>query len=239
MYHYQHNYMKRSLHQIVPQSLISFVDSVWKNCTNLFFGENELLEKELRKQIDLHGIAYHHLHRNQPSLTLFFYKNKYVREAIRTYKFKNRKKYAQVFARLISETCLKELEHAGLSSDCESMLLVPIPSHATTARRRGFCHIALIAHRLDQSTYPGISYTPNVLVKTKKTKQQSRHARKSDRLASQTNAFTVPPKQRACIKGRTVLLLDDVRTTGATLASATRTLRDSGAHRIIWLTLAH
>jgi predicted amidophosphoribosyltransferase len=52
-------------------------------------------------------------------------------------------------------------------------------------------------------------------------------------------AFAVPPKQKEKIRGKRLLLIDDVCTTGATLRAAAQALLKAGAHEVSALTLAY
>ncbi len=50
--------------------------------------------------------------------------------------------------------------------------------------------------------------------------------------------FKVDPRHQAAVSGKTVLVLDDVLTTGATVAACARALKRAGARRVFILTLA-
>ena len=85
----------------------------------------------------------------------------------------------------------------------------------------------------------------NVLIKNKETKHQAHIKNRSERLKNLIGSFTIKSsKQNAkenisIIKGRNIILIDDITTTGATLNEAKKTLKQAGARKIIAFTVAH
>lgn len=116
----------------------------------------------------------------------------------------------------------------------QDALIVPVPLSPARRRVRGFNQSALIAERL--GTELGISVAIDGLKKIKTTTPQMQLAREA-RLANLIGAFAVT--DTAAIQNKTVILLDDVKTTGATLEEAARVLKAAGAKQIWALTVAH
>ena len=111
--------------------------------------------------------------------------------------------------------------------------VVAVPLHAGKRRDRGYNQAALLAaelaRRLDRP------YPADVLVRTRATPTQTRlHA--AERRKNVRAAFAVRGPE--WVRGRTILLVDDVMTTGATLSEVAATLRRAGAWRVWAATVA-
>lgn len=114
-------------------------------------------------------------------------------------------------------------------------LLIPIPLHPIRLFRRRYNQAGLLARGL--SRLSGVPDAPLVLRRVRRTPSQGRLSR-TRRAANVRGAFAVPKPMRPKIEGRTVVLIDDVQTTGATLDAAARILLRSGAAEVRALTLA-
>lgn len=112
-------------------------------------------------------------------------------------------------------------------------LIVPVPLHPRKARERGFNQSGVLAHGLSRRT--GIKLLRNGLVRTRYTRTQTRLSRK-DRQENVKGAFRI--SERAEINGKSVLLVDDVYTTGATVNECAEVLIGAGALMVDVLTLA-
>lgn len=115
------------------------------------------------------------------------------------------------------------------------MLIVPIPAHWLRLLHRRYNQAALLANRLGNSL--SLQVAPDALIRPKRTKVQDGMTR-DDRFRNIADAFAPHPKRGALIKGRSVLLVDDVMTSGATFAAATEACRAAGASRVSILALA-
>lgn len=113
-------------------------------------------------------------------------------------------------------------------------MLIPIPLHPGRQRTRGFNQAELIAQRLGECL--GLSVEAEVLRKVKKTTPQVELSAE-ERRKNVVNTFAV--SNTSLIMGKTIFLLDDVKTTGATLEEAARVLKEAGVKRIWAITAAH
>lgn len=113
-------------------------------------------------------------------------------------------------------------------------VLVPIPLHRQRFAMRGFNQAALLAGAVGVRL--GIPVSSGALVKPVITRPQAILTRE-ERLKNLDGSFAIA--DAAPIRGHTVILVDDVKTTGATLAEAARTLREAGARRVWAMTVAH
>ncbi len=115
------------------------------------------------------------------------------------------------------------------------MLVAPVPLHWTRFMRRRFNQSALLSAALARGA--GLDHCPDMLWRRRRTPSQEGR----DRVARRENladAIVAHPKRAARIAGRGILLVDDVMTSGATLAAATRACLAAGAADVSVVTLA-
>ncbi len=129
----------------------------------------------------------------------------------------------------------KWLASAGRELIANSDIIVPVPLHYFRFIARRYNQAALLADALKHET--GLPTLPDALKRTRRTPPQASLSRK-DRVKNVKGAFAVSPRHAAAIAGKTVLLVDDVMTTGATLEQCTKTLLKAGASSVNVLTLA-
>jgi ComF family protein len=110
--------------------------------------------------------------------------------------------------------------------------MVPVPLHPRRLRERGYNQAALISKRLAVDI--GLPVLPGVLVRSRMTESQTR-LNAFDRRQNVDGAFDVPGAE---CDGRSVLLVDDVCTTGSTLQACADALRLAGAVGVYALTVA-
>lgn len=107
------------------------------------------------------------------------------------------------------------------------LTIIPIPLHPKRLRERGYNQSELLARATARELQLPVRET---LIRVRPTAQQVKLPRE-ERLRNVENAFAVLPN--TALKGKTVLLIDDVITTGATMRDAARALRHAGA-REVW-----
>lgn len=115
----------------------------------------------------------------------------------------------------------------------EADFIVPVPLHFWRLVSRRYNQAALIAQSLAKETdKPVIS---NLLRRTRATPSQG-HLKQ--RFRNVRRAFVLDPKYTEDVKGKTIVLVDDVYTTGATVRECAKVLMKSGAGKVHVLTLA-
>lgn len=150
-----------------------------------------------------------------------------ARGLVHRLKYEDRHDLARPMARMMAA--------AGRDLIAEADCIVPVPLHRWRLWRRRFNQAALLARPIAEGA--GLPFLPQPLARRRATQTQvglSRAAR-AENLAG---AFHVPPGEAHRIAGRRVLLVDDVRTTGATGNAAARALLRGGAASVDLLTFA-
>ncbi len=120
-----------------------------------------------------------------------------------------------------------------LIADCD--VILPVPLHRKRLWRRRFNQAAVLAQEI--SRVSGKPYLTDVLLRQMVTRSQV-GLTAEERRKNVRRAFAVPPERRPAIEGRRVLLVDDVRTTGATAAACAETLMAAGAAGVDVLSFA-
>lgn len=112
-------------------------------------------------------------------------------------------------------------------------IVMPVPLFPKRRRKRGYNQSALLARWLAAGT--GLSYDDVSLTRTRDTVSQTTLGRRG-RLANMTGAFAC--KNPDAVKGKVILLVDDVATTGATLEGCAVALKAAGAKKVFAYTFA-
>ena len=134
---------------------------------------------------------------------------------------------APLFARWLSRAARPLLEQADA--------VVPVPLHPSRLLARRFNQAAEIARPLARAER--LDYLPDALVRRARTASQGGLGFRR-RHQNVKGVFSVPDARRARLRGRHILLVDDVLTTGATLNACARALLKAGAARVDALTFA-
>ncbi|HBA45802.1 hypothetical protein A2W67_02420 [Candidatus Nomurabacteria bacterium RIFCSPLOWO2_02_40_28] len=178
--------------------------------------------------------------------SFFDYRHPPLKKALWLLKYKGKKRLANIFAELMYGKILEELSDLAIMQNFRESLLIPIPLSPKRYRERGYNQAELICEKLvELDRNINFKLEKNVLIKNKETKHQAHIKNRSERLKNLIGSFTIKSsKQNAkenisIIKGRNIILIDDITTTGATLNEAKKTLKQAGARKIIAFTVAH
>jgi ComF family protein len=150
-----------------------------------------------------------------------------VRERIHQLKFGGKLHWTPPLAELLERAWRSDATQQSVD------VIVPIPLHIRRLRQRGFNQSALLARELGRRVELPVRF--DVLDRTRWTDPQTRLKRNA-RLENVKGAFEALRPAR--LEGRSVLLVDDVFTTGTTISECARVLKKAGAAEVHALTAA-
>jgi ComF family protein len=152
---------------------------------------------------------------------IFKYSNPTVRTAVREVKYRGNRKIVEKFGEILY-----------------TVILIPICSSRAHKKEKGFNQTELLAEAVVLfDTNDIFEYKKNILIRTKDTVPQTKTKNKEERLKNPIGSFGI--KNTSQVKGRNVILIDDVITTGSTIKEAKKALKKAGARKVIAYAVAH
>ncbi len=150
-----------------------------------------------------------------------------VRESILRYKFHSVQGYAKTYAECMAAVYFDEFDGLGVDFICAA------PSHSNKKVEYGFDQVEMLCKLLSDITK--VDFKRGVLRKTRKTKRQSTlgFAERAENLME-----SIAVTKRHNVQGKTILLVDDICTTRATITECAKVLKHAGAKKVFALTLA-
>jgi ComF family protein len=135
--------------------------------------------------------------------------------------------FVRFFAKQMKESKMAFIQ--GMAPEC----IVPVPLHPSRQRSRGFNQAQLLAEALGEETGLPVRL---LLLKQKRTKDQKSLSR-NQRKKNMEDAFSVNEDEMNQGVPESVLLLDDVSTTGSTLTACAHVLKMHGVRRVAFLSV--
>lgn len=171
----------------------------------------------------------------------FDYRDPVIKRAIWNLKYYKRMHLANKLGVLLHESLIEEISDMRIYSSGKPILVTPVPLSKSRKKTRGYNQAEQIAKSF--CNY-GNSYTENtfemahnVLSKVKDTSPQARIANRTKRLTNIKGAFAINAPDK--VKGRTIIVIDDVTTTGGTLLEIIKILKSAGAKKVVGFAVAH
>lgn len=131
--------------------------------------------------------------------------------------------------------CASWMVRAGPDALAGVQAIIPVPLHTSRLRARRFNQSALLAESVSKLT--GIPFEPDWLLRRRATPSQAGQSGKARR-RNVAGAFKVDAKHKFALAGKTVAIIDDVMTTGATIEACAKAVKRAGVLRATALTLA-
>jgi ComF family protein len=176
---------------------------------------------------------------------LYDYRHPPIKKALWSLKYYGRRRIALLFAEAIYEKMMEELGEMETLQNFKAPLLIPIPLSPKRTRERGFnqaeliCREVIKINSLRQGKRPrlALQLKTDILLKPKDTEHQARIRDRAERLKNISGSFSITDSSG--VRGKNIILVDDILTTGATLSEARRILKNAGARKVVAFTVAH
>ena len=150
-----------------------------------------------------------------------------IGSAIRRYKFSGQQRYSKIFVEMMYEY----FKGMGLEREYDLMTMVPLSRKRLL--ERGYCQTELLAKPLAEKL--GIEFRNNCIFKNRNNKAQSTTRDLPERKINVKDVYIANAEK---IKGKNIILVDDVYTTGSTMEECAKELKNKGAKNVLGITLA-
>ena len=149
-----------------------------------------------------------------------------VRNGIRRFKFEGKVAAGRFFADEMLRVISREY------GDVKFGLLLAVPMSKLSLKRRGYNHCDILCGHISKKT--GIEFDRRALTKLRESRQQHTLSWR-ERMTNLSGVFRADSKK---VAGKTVLLADDIMTTGATLSECARAIKNAGAKEVFCVSAA-
>lgn len=150
-----------------------------------------------------------------------------LREVVQRFKYGRKVSLGKPLGRLMASS------HSEFFTGCSLDLIIPVPLHQKRLRWRGFNQAVILAREVSRLWH--VPMDPLILLRARETPPQTQ-LDEEERRKNVRGAFSLNPEKS--VQGKSLLLVDDVYTSGATVNECSRTLIRAGAKEVHVLTLA-
>jgi len=172
-------------------------------------------------------------------ISVFNYDSPVIKQAIWSLKYKHGLEIAEILAKPLYETLIDELsEQLSLELISGKIILLPVPLSARRRRERGYNQAEELAKQIIKLNPEQFELYSNLIIKVKDTPTQVSVKDRAKRLVNLKGSFALT-KNCQIPAGATIVIVDDVSTTGTTIGEVRRLLKQTEAKRVYGLVVAH
>jgi len=151
----------------------------------------------------------------------------YEKLIIRDYKYHSKPYFGDKLAEIMYDRLI--IEELPLD------LIIPVPMHRSKEKKRGYNQATLLAKGISKRM--NVPFEQNLMMRSKLTKPMNK-MNPQERRDNVKDAFTMRVEKCKIVKGKTILLVDDIFTTGSTLDQCSKLLLENGATKIYMICFA-
>ena len=171
-------------------------------------------------------------------MALYDYRDPVIKKAIWKLKYYHSPYLGRKLGNLLYESFLEEINLLQMFCQGSPILVIPVPISHDKKKTRGYNQSEIIARSFTNLGGTKLfELKKDIVYKKLNTIPQARIENRNKRLQNIKDAFLIKNKEK--VKGRTVIVIDDVTTTGGTLTEMIKLLRKSGARKVVGFAVAH
>jgi competence protein ComFC len=171
-------------------------------------------------------------------MAVFNYKDTIIKKAIWELKYHNKRYLGEKLGELIYEYLIEDISEIKMVVSGRSIFVIPTPISKRKGKLRGYNQASMIARGFcNKGGINNFELKDNIIYKKIDTLPQAKITNRKRRLENVRGVFEI--KDEKIIKGRTVILIDDVVTTGGTMMEMMKILKKAGAKKVYGFALAH
>jgi ComF family protein len=171
-------------------------------------------------------------------VAMFDYRDPVVKKIIWELKYHHKRYLGEKLGQLLYEFLMEDISDMKVEVSGRSIFVIPVPISNNKTRVRGYNQANTIAKGFCNQAGAGVfELKDNIIFKKVDTLPQARITNRRRRLENVRGVFDI--KNSETLKGRTIIVIDDVTTTGGTINEVMKILKKAGAKNIIGFAVAH
>jgi len=171
-------------------------------------------------------------------MALYDYRDPIVKQSIWKLKYYHSPYLGRKLGELLYLSFLEEIQLLQMFSIGSPILIIPVPISRDKRKTRGYNQSEIIARGFCNFANTNLfTLKKDIVYKKANTIPQARIENRARRLKNIKDTFLI--KNKEIVKGRTIIVIDDVTTTGGTLGEMIKLLKKSGAKKVIGFAVAH
>lgn len=171
-------------------------------------------------------------------LAVFDYRDEVIKKAIWELKYHHKKYIGKKLGKLLYEFLIEDISDLRIDVPGRSIYVIPVPISNKKIKHRGYNQSISIAKGFcDQSEVGAFELKDKIIFKKIDTIPQAKITNRKRRLENVRGVFGI--KNKETVQGRTIIVMDDVTTTGGTINEVIKILKKSGAKKVIGFAVAH
>ncbi|OHA18223.1 MAG: hypothetical protein A2664_02015 [Candidatus Taylorbacteria bacterium RIFCSPHIGHO2_01_FULL_46_22b] len=232
---YVYNY---SIDGLSIQPHMFALKKLWEAFLNLLLPQSGMARELMH--LDTSEIV-HRARRTQRQLpnteSLFDYRDPLMKQLVWEIKFRGNLQLTKLAATLLYDHLIADLSDTHLFSNTDQPIIVPVPLSLGRNRERGFNQTERLADEMEKLDGRKNFSVICAVKRVRETKVQTSIKNRAEREKNLRDAFEVIDS--SLVTGKTLIILDDVTTTGSTVQEIRKVLLAAGAKKVTGLTLAH
>jgi competence protein ComFC len=171
-------------------------------------------------------------------VAVFDYRNPIIKKAIWELKYHHKHYLGKKLGQLLYESLIEDISNMKIEVAGREIYVIPVPISNKKTKKRGYNQALAIAKGFCDSAEKGVFELKNgVVIKKVETIPQAKITNRKRRLENVRGVFEI--KNKEIIRGRTIIVIDDVTTTGGTINEIIKILKKAGAKRVVGFAVAH